>query len=159
MPLTGYLKIPDIPGESQRADHEGEIDIHSIDWGTAGGARASTGSGRTRARAEVGPIALGKRYDASSPFLALAAMQGKAFDEVVISFRKDSGEAHLDYLTITLSNVIVSSYDIVGPTEIADIEDEVQLAFEEINIKYTTQADDHSSGDEHEVEFNIATGA
>lgn len=159
MPLTGFLKIPDIPGESRLADHEGEIDIHSISWNVTGQTGVTQGAGRPRARAEAGPVSVGKFYDASSPYIALAAMQGKSFDEVVISFRQDSGEAHLDYLTITLENVIISSYDLNGPPENEEIEDRVQLSFEKINVKYVVQADDHSSGDEHEIEFDVVAGA
>lgn len=158
MPLTGFLKIPDIPGESRRADHEGEIDLHAISWGVSRDSTSTPATGRRRGRSEAGPVVLGKSYDASSPYLALAALQGKSFDEVVISFRKDSGEAVLDFLQITLTNVIVSSYDVNGSPEQNGIEDSVELSFEKINIKYTIQADDHSAGDEHEVEFDIASG-
>jgi type VI secretion system secreted protein Hcp len=31
--VTGYMKLGDIKGESQAADHEEEIDIHGISWG------------------------------------------------------------------------------------------------------------------------------
>ncbi|CAN0586897.1 unnamed protein product, partial [Ectocarpus sp. 12 AP-2014] len=108
MALSGNILIPDIAGESRRADHEDEIDIMSIDWGMTQASNMQQGSGRTSSRATVNPIGISKIYDASSPYLSLACMQGKAFDEVVISFRQDSGEAHLDYLKITLTNVVIS---------------------------------------------------
>ena len=160
MPLTAYMKIPDIDGESQRAEHEDEIDIHDIRWGVEQSAVAQIGSGRTRSRAQVSAVTVAKFYDASSPYLALAAMQGKSFKEIVISVRKDSGDAHLDYLTITLKNVIVSSYQISGASAPVDdlLQEDVGLSFENINVKYTVQAEDHSSGDEHEIEYDIAKG-
>ncbi len=158
MPMTGFLKIPDIPGESVRADHEDEIDIHSIDWGVSRQQSAATGSGRSRSRADVRSVSLGKFYDASSPYLALACMQGKSFDEIVISLRKDSGDAHLDYLRITLSNVVISGYDVNTPPEGSQLADTVRLSFEKINILYIVQADDHSAGDEHEIEFDVFAG-
>jgi type VI secretion system secreted protein Hcp len=159
MSLTGYLLVPDVAGESQRAEHEDEIDVHSIEWGITQGAAAQMGRGRSKARAEVKTLKLNKFYDASSPYLALACMQGKSFDEVVLSVRKDSGEAHLDYLIITMTNVIVSDYFILptGPDEL-QIEEMVGLAFENVTVKYTVQADDHSAGDEHEIEYDIAAG-
>ena len=43
---------------------------------------------------------------------------------------QDSGEAHLDYLTIKMENVMV-----------------------------TRKGDDHSSGDEHEIEYDVAAGS
>lgn len=159
MPMTGYLKLPDIEGESRRADHEGEIDIMSIDWSMAQSANMQIGSGRTSSRASVQPIGITKIYDASSPYLALACMQGKAFDEVVISFRQDSGEAHLDYLVITLANVVISSYGLNGSAMGEEISDSFSLSFEKVKVLYTVQADDHSSGDEHEIEYDVAAGA
>lgn len=159
MPMTGYLKLPDIDGESRRADHEGEIDITSIDWGMAQAANMQIGSGRTSSRASVNPIGISKLYDASSPYIALACMQGKAFDEVVISFRKDSGEAHLDYLKITLTNVVISSYSLSGSAMGEEINDAFSLSFEKVAVLYTMQADDHSSGDEHEIEYDVSAGA
>ena len=159
MPMTGYVKFPNIEGESRRADHEGEIDITSIDWNMAQAANMQIGSGRTASRAMVNPIGISKLYDAASPYLALACMQGKAFDEVVISFRKDSGEAHLDYLVITLTNVVISSYSMAGHATGEEISDTFSLSFEKIKVLYTMQADDHSSGDEHEIEYDVAAGA
>lgn len=159
MPMTGYMKIPDIAGESRRADHEDEIDITSIDWNMAQPSTMQIGSGRTSSRATVSPVGITKFYDASSPYLALACMQGKAFDEVVISFRKDSGDAHLDYLTITLTNVVISSYSMNGSAMGEEISDAISLSFEKVKVLYTMQADDHSSGDEHEIEYDVSAGA
>ena len=159
MPLTGYLKLPDIEGESRRAEHEDEIDIMAADWSMAQAANMQIGSGRTSSRATVNPINLSKYYDASSPYLALACMQGKAFDEAVIAFRQDSGEVHLDFLVITLTNVVISNYSMSGSDGSEQFMDSFSLAFETITVKYTKQADDHSSGDEHEIEYNVAQGA
>ena len=157
--LTGYMLVPDVPGESVRADHEDEIDVHSVDWTISQGSAAQVGKGRSQARAQVGAVNVMKFYDASSPYLALACMQGKSFDEIVISVRKDSGEAHLDYLVITLTNVTISSYDMVPtPENSLVIEERVGLTAEKVKILYTVQADDHSAGDEHEIEYDIAAG-
>lgn len=159
MALTGYLKLPDIAGESMRAEHEEEIDVHSVQWEVSQGAAAQVGRGRSQSRAEISGITFLKRYDASSPYLALAAMQGKSLDECVAAVRKDSGEAHLDYLVITMTNAVVSSYEML-PTDDDGlvIEERVTLTFEKVKVVYTVQADDHSAGDEHEIEYDIAAG-
>lgn len=160
MPLTGYLKIPDIDGESQRAEHEDEIDIHDVEWAIEQAAVAQIGRGRSQSRARVDALKFRKFYDASSPYLALACMQARSFDEVVLTVRKDSGEAHLDYLTITMTNVVLSSYHVLGNnSDLHDmIEEQGGFSFEQVNVKYIVQADDHSAGDEHEIEFDIAKG-
>ncbi|MDH5531485.1 MAG: type VI secretion system tube protein Hcp [Paracoccaceae bacterium] len=163
MAFTGYLKIDGIDGESKRAEHEGEIDAYGVHWKVSQSSSASTGSGRTRGRAQISSFTCMKWYDAASPYLALACMQGKAFDEIIFSARKDSGEAHLDYLTVTLTNCIVSLYEMTQGSAESDTDDmineTVSFSCESINVKYVVQADDHSAGDEHEIEYDIVAGA
>lgn len=162
MAFTGYMKIDDIKGESKRADHEDEIDFHGIKWGAAQTSSAATGSGRTRGRAVISDVTIEKYYDASSPYLALACMQGKSFPLITLAVRKDSGEAHLDYLVIELEDVIISSYQMLGsgPKDSDDdmIIETVSLSCEKIDVKYTVQADDHSAGDEHQIAYHVVAG-
>lgn len=160
MALTAYLAIGDIAGESQRADHEDEIDIHDIEWNIEQAAAAQVGKGRSRARAQVSNLMLRKYADAASVYLGLACMQGKSFPDMVLSVRKDSGEAHLDYLIITMENVTIAKYEVLGTGDASGdmIEEMIGLAFENVTYKYTVQADDHSAGDEHEITYDIAAG-
>lgn len=162
MAFTGYLKIEEIKGESKRAEHEDEIDVFGVSWHVAQSSSAATGSGRSRGRATISDLTVYKWYDAASPYLSLACMQGAAFAEIVFTARKDSGEAHLDYLKITMKKCIISKYMMEQnqPEDGAQdmIKEEVSISFEEIAVVYTVQADDHSAGDEHEVEYNIVAG-
>ena len=156
MPVTGFLKIPDVKGESATKGHEDEIAINGLSWGL--GRAGLGGSGRARSRAEVDNLTVLKFYDAASPFLARAVHQGRGFDEIVITLRKDSGEAHLDYLQVTLTNCTIADYRMAnGGTDdpLTDISEAVEIGFEAIAIRYIVQADDLSAGAEHEVEFDI----
>ncbi|MGB8814880.1 MAG: type VI secretion system tube protein Hcp [Paracoccaceae bacterium] len=162
MAFTGYLKVEGIDGESKRADHEGEIDVFGVKFSAQQTSSSATGSGRTRGRATLSDFGIKKWYDAASPYLALACMQGKSFDEIVFCARKDSGDAHLDYLTVTLKKCIISSYAMKQDSAEAAGDDmigeDITISYEEIAIKYVVQADDHSKGDEHEVEYNVVAG-
>lgn len=159
MAFTGYLKVEGIDGESRRAEHEGEIDVWGVALGAEQKASAATGSGRVRGRATVSDMTLYKWYDAASPYLALACMQGKSFPEIVFTARKDSGDAHLDYLTVTMTNCLISAYNMVqdqSGVDAADLIGEtVGISFEKVKIKYVVQSDEHSKGDEHEVEYDL----
>ena len=165
MANVGYLKIDDIPGESKRADHEDEIDIHGVSWTIEQRSSNAIGSGRTQSRAQIGAVHMTKYVDAASPYLALAAMQGKSIPEAVLMFRKDSGEAHLDYIKITMTNCIVSHYEMLDALGQPDgdnlqvIRERIALSCEKITVVYTVQADDHSAGAEHEVEYDIVAAA
>lgn len=159
MAFTGYLKIEEIKGESKRADHEDEIDVFGVYFGAYQNSSAATGSGRSRGRASVSDLIVYKWMDASSPYLALACMQGKSFAEIVLMARKDSGDAHLDYLQITMTNCIISKYQMSqkAPEDGGQdmVVEDVSISFEKVKYKYVVQADDHSAGDEHEVEYDV----
>lgn len=157
--LTGYLKIPDIPGESQRAEHEDEIDIHGISWNVQADS-AEAGSGRTSSRAKFSAITVLKNYDSSSPYLFLSTAQRKSFDEITLTLASQSQDGGpFTYLTVTLTNCVLTNYEVNGDLSSNDRpSEEVSIIYETINIKYTQQADDHSSGDEHEVEYDVAAG-
>ncbi|MBT8431610.1 MAG: type VI secretion system tube protein Hcp [Altererythrobacter sp.] len=57
--------------------------------------------------------------------------------------RGDSGDAHLDYLVITMSNA----------------QENRTTPFETEDIGVAAEDDDHAAGDEHEIEYDIAAGA
>lgn len=161
MAMSGYVKIDAIKGESKREGHLEEIDVHSIAWEVKQRSSANVGSGRTRGRAEISDVTVRKWTDASSPDLAWAAMKGTSHPEIVIMARKDSGDAHLDYLQITLSNCAVSGFRLIEtPADLEEqmIEEEVSFTAEKIKIKYILQADDHAAGTEFEKEYDLVAG-
>ena len=160
--ITGYLEVPDVPGESRRAEHEDQIDIHDVSWGVSRPASSALGSGRTQSSAHISDFTFSKYFDASSTYLSLATMQGKSFDEIVFYARKDSGDAHLDYLKITMTNCVFTNFSMSSAGSDAStqlISETLSIACEKLNIVYTVQADDHSAGDEHEIEYDIAAQA
>lgn len=145
MALTGYMKIPDIDGESKAADHEDEIDLFDIQWEIEQDRAPGIGR-RARGRADAAPVLVRKYYDASSPYLAKAVATGKAFDEIVVTLRKDSGDAHLDYLTLTLTDCRVVGYRMTGAEAMPVIEEEIEIGYDRLKIAYVVQAEDHSAG-------------
>ena len=115
-----FLMLDGIKGESADDKHKGEIDILSFSWGLAqmGSGHAGTGSGT--GKVDVSDISIMKTLDKSSPTLQLACTNGKHITKGKITLRK-SGENPLDYLTIDLESVFVSSYQIahsVGGTDV-----------------------------------------
>jgi len=159
MAFTGYLKIEGIDGESKRADHEGEIDCFGVKFEARQSSSSSVGSGRTRGRATLSEFTFYKWLDSASPYLMLACAKGKSFGEIVFTVRKDSGDAHLDYLVITLENCIIAVYQMAqnAPEDASAelIAEEIGISYEKVTFKYVVQADDHSAGDEHEVEYDL----
>ncbi|WP_300037265.1 type VI secretion system tube protein Hcp [uncultured Roseobacter sp.] len=156
MPLTGYLKIDDIPGESQRVDHEDEIDVWGVSWGIEQQSSAVTSRLRRRGRAEIDPVVVHKQIDAATPYLADAVERGRVFREMTLAVRKDSGEAHLDYLVITMENVLITSFSFAEETRDGGSvvpAERVALEADRMTVKYVRLNDDHSAHSEHEVEI------
>jgi type VI secretion system secreted protein Hcp len=160
MAVSGYMKIEEIPGESGRKDHEGEITISSLQWAATRPMVNTPGVGRSSGMASVSSLVVSKFYDKSSPYLAQAVLLATAFPEIVVTLRKDSGETHLDYLTITLTDCMVESYNFSGA---ADVEtppmESISVVFNAMKILYIEQASDHSAGGEHEFEYDMVAGA
>jgi len=105
-----YLKIDGIKGESSDDVHRGEIEVASWSWGetntgttTAGGA----GSGKV----SMQDFHFVVSHDKSSPLLMLACAQGNHIPSAVLTVRRTTATgAQEEYLTITLEDVLVTSY-------------------------------------------------
>jgi type VI secretion system secreted protein Hcp len=173
MAIIGYLEIPDVQGEAKGSAHRGQIEIHGIAWIVQQAAAATVGSGRRAGRSQAGPVTVYKFYDASSPYLALCAMNGRALPEVRLYFEAAS-DAHRDYLKVRLRNCLVSGYEMLAPEAAGEvpgrsarsrradaerIRERLSFGFERIGIVYTGQAADGSAGDEHEIEYDVVAGA
>lgn len=154
MAFSGYLKIEDIPGESKRAGHEDEIVILSFNWGANRSVFRNSGGQRESGLPDIQSIGISKDYDASSPYLALACIKAKNLGEVILTLRKDQGDEHSDYLTITMTNTLVEAYSVSGGGGGNSL-DSLSLSFDSIKIKYLQDSDELTEGGEHEVEYDI----
>lgn len=157
MPMRATMKMTDIPGESKFDGHEEEIDIFSADWGASQMADMQIGSGLSVSSAMVAPLTVSKNLDCASPYLAKAALTAKHIAEVIVTYFKDSGDEHLDYLTFTLKDAVVSNYSVSGAGE-GPITEAVVLCFSEMTMLYKMQGTDHSAGNEHEFTYTLASG-
>lgn len=152
--FSGYLKIDDIKGESQRGDHEEEIVISSFQWAVSRDSFRNSGGQRESGLPSISGITISKDYDASSPYLALACIKAKNLGETVLTLRKDAGDEHIDFLTITMTNTIVETYSTSGGGGGTPM-DSFSLNFDEIKVKYIQDANDLTKGGEHEFEYDI----
>ena len=146
--IDGFLKIPDIPGESTREGHEDEIEVHGVQFKMS--APHDPNSLSRRGRAAMSALTLTKAFDISSPYISSALWNNVLMDEVMFACRRTIDSAKSDYLKVTLKNASVVNYEIrVSETENDVLEDVVSFAFEEITITYD---------DDHEVTMNVGTG-
>jgi len=138
-----FLKVDGIPGESQDAQHLGEIVVDSFLWGVNAD---QTGCARTRQRPALSDLSVTKNLDKASPKLAGAATTGQHIPTAVLTARRSGGgKGSGEFLEIRLQDVTVSSYAI-SSTGGSYPQDTFDLNFAQIQFTYTPQNADGSAG-------------
>jgi type VI secretion system secreted protein Hcp len=164
-----FLKIDGVDGESTDSKHKGEIEIESFSWGVTNNASAAhSGGGGGAGKVSVQDFHFVMHYNKASPKIFLGAASGKHFPKAVLTVRK-AGKEQTDFLTWTLSDCLVSSYQTGGTSipvlesvagaeepspEVAAVRnasaplpvDEFSLDFAKIEVSMQTQNNDGGLG-------------
>jgi type VI secretion system secreted protein Hcp len=143
-----FLKIDGITGESTNPAYKESIDIESFSWGLSNSGRAigSATSGAGAGKVSFQDIHFTAKLSSASPQLMLYCAAGKHFPSATLT-GIESGKAQLDYLTIKLTDVIVSSYETTGATGNALAEDQFTLNFAKVEMDYRPQLDTGALGE------------
>lgn len=151
-----FLKMTDIKGESTDSKHSGEVELESWSTGASNAATFSSGGGGGAGKVVLQDLHIVTKYSAASPNLFLGCASGKHFKEAVIVCRK-AGEEQQEFLKITLSNVMISSYQVGGQGggNGSIPMDQFALAFEEIKYEYKDQKSDGKLGGAATTGWNV----
>jgi type VI secretion system secreted protein Hcp len=146
MAIDYFLKIDGVSGESVDSKHKGEIDVESWSWGESnptqpGGGGGGGGSGKV----QIQDLVFTTRFSKASPQLILACASGKHFKSAVLTARK-AGKGQQEFLTFSLSDVLVSTYQTGGAGGDVLPGDAVSLNFAKIQVEYKPQNPDGSLG-------------
>ena len=136
--VDAFLKLDGIPGESTDAKHKNEIVVESWSFGVA--PRVSATGQQTTARPCVSDIVITKHVDKSSPLLFMHAATGKHIPSGIIVVRK-AGETPIEYLVVTMQDVIVTSINSTSSGGDSP-EESISLNFQTLSISYTPQSSD-----------------
>jgi type VI secretion system secreted protein Hcp len=139
MALDMFMDITGIKGESVDKAKAGQIDVLTWSWGMSNSGSAHQGGGAGAGRANVQDLSFTKYIDKSTPELMLASCNGKHFDKATLVVRK-AGEKPLEYLTITMSEVIVTSVSTGGSGGDDRLMESVSLNFASVKVDYIEQA-------------------
>ena len=141
-----FLKMDGIKGESNDAKHKEEIELESWSWGVTQSGTSAKGSGSGAGKAVAQDLHFIKKHDQASPVLFASCATGKHFPNAVLTARKAGGEQQ-EYLTIKMSDLLVSSYQ-VGGSQGGDVvpTDQVSLNFSKIEFIYKPQKPDGTLG-------------
>ena len=140
-----FLKIDGIPGESTDAKHKGEIAVHSWSWGESQQIPVSPGGGGGGTRkVAMNDLQVSANLSKASPQLLLACAAGTHIKGAILTGRK-AGKSQADFLTFSLSDVLVSGYQASGATAEAPL-DHLALNFSKIEMTYREQTAKGSLG-------------
>jgi len=151
-----FIKIDDVKGESTDDKHKGEIDIESWSWGVSQAGTSGHGAGAGAGKALPQDFHFTKKHDKASPVLFISCATGQHFKTAVLTARK-AGKGQQEYLKITMSDVMVSSYQ-VGGSEGSGVvpSDQVSLNFSKLELSYKEQKPDGSLGGEAKQGYDFS---
>jgi type VI secretion system secreted protein Hcp len=127
-----FLTVPGVAGSSTDKAHPGAIPATEFSWGMSTTSHVGGGPGAARPKPE--PLVVTAPSSIASPELFIRSARGNHLAEVTFIARK-GGEQPLDFLTLTLKEVIIASYHQEGHDS-GQPSDSVELAFRSMTQTY-----------------------
>jgi len=155
MAVDMFIKIGTLKGESKDKTHKDEIDVLAWSWGMSNSGSAHAGGGAGAGKVNVQDLSFTKYIDNSSPDLMLACCNGKHFDSALLIVRK-AGEKPLEYLKISLTEVLVTSISTGGSGGEDRLTENVTLNFAKVKVDYTEQTPTGGEGNKSKMGWDIA---
>ncbi len=135
------LEIDGIKGESQDDKHKDQIDIESFSWGASNSGAHATGGGGGTGKVAFQDVHFTIAVNKASPNLMLKCATGEHLKKAVLHIRKQ-GEKQQEYYTITMEDLIISSYQSGGSNGSPVVHDSFSLNFAKIKFEYKPQKKD-----------------
>ncbi len=134
------LKIDGIKGESVIDGHKDEVDILAWSMGMNQSGTTHTATGGGGGKVSVSDLTLTKYVDIATPDLIKACTSGRHLKEATLVVRKAGGAKPLDYFTMKMWEIIVSSYNTGGAEGDLDrIQETLTFNFARFEIEYQQQ--------------------
>ncbi len=151
-----FLQIDGVEGESPDQQYPGLIQLQSWQWAEENSGRWGFGSGGGAGKVEMKDFEFRMVTNKASPKLFLMCATGDHIPQARLICRK-SGGSQLDFMTVTFSNCLVSSFTTIGnlpgematkfgQTETVLPVDEIKINFARIEVEYKEQRNDGTMG-------------
>jgi type VI secretion system secreted protein Hcp len=158
MAVDMFLEVKEVPGESMKKGHEGQIDIVSFSFGAVQhGSFARGGPGGGAGKAEFQDISIVKEVDKSSPKLFQACAAGTHFPKATVFVRK-AGDKPLEYYKVELKDLMVSSVQNSGSSSGDTVMESITLNCAVINFTYVEQDAKGGAGKTVTAGFDVRAG-
>lgn len=159
MAVDMFLKLDNLKGESQDAVHKDAIQILAWSWGMTQSGTMHIGTGGGSGKVSVQDLSITKYIDSATHALVDACCNGKHFDQGTVIVRKAGGEKAMEYLKITMKQVIVTSVSTGGSGGEERLTENISLNFAQFKLEYFPQTAKGSAGGSLPAEYNIAKNA
>ena len=138
MAVDIFMDIKGVEGESVDKKHAKKIDVLAWSWGMSNSGTAHLGGGAGSGKVNVQDLSFTKYVDAATASLMLFCANGKHVPEAKLIVRKAGGDA-LEYLKITMNEVLISSFSTGGSGGEDRFTEHVSLNFAKVKVEYTPQ--------------------
>jgi type VI secretion system secreted protein Hcp len=139
MAVDMFLKIDGIKGEAKDKSHKDDIDILAWSWGASNAGTTHMGGGGGAGKVNMQDLSFTKYIDKASTELFLCTCSGKHITKATLVVRK-AGNQPLEYLTVTLNDVLVTSYSTGGSGGEDRLTENVTLNFSKVKVEYKEQS-------------------
>jgi len=143
-----------VPGESKDDKHKDKMDVLAWSWGMSQGGTMHKGGGGGSGKANFQDISITKWYCKASPTLALYCANGDHFAQGKLIVRK-AGKTPLEYITIDMTDIIVTSVQTGGSGGEEALTENVTLNFAKVEVYYIEQTVDGGEGAKPEFKWDI----
>lgn len=128
-----------IEGESRDSKHAKEIDVLAWSWGMSQSGSSHVGGGSGGGKVSVQDLSVTKYIDSSTHTLLGFCCSGQHLDKATLVVRKAGGNEPVEYLKITMEQVIISSVSTGGSGGEDRLTENISLNFAKYKLEYTPQ--------------------
>lgn len=158
MAVDMFIKLDGIKGESTDKQYPGEIDVLAWSWGMSQSGTTHMGGGGGAGKASFQDLSFTKYIDSSTNALMTALAKGTHVKKAELLVRK-AGDGQLDYISIAMEEVIVTSVSTGGSGGEDRLTENVTLNFAKVNFGYKPQTEKGSVEAYKPFVWNIASNA
>lgn len=149
-----FLRLSKIKGESKDKVYENEIDVLAWSFGAVQSATMHMGGGGGSGKVAVQDLNITKPIDKSSPVLMKHCFDASHIAEGQLIVRKAGGKP-VNCLTISMKEIIVSSYSTGGAGDGDTLTENLSLNCAEMAIQYIEQTADGGEGDKPDFAYSM----
>ncbi|MEO8345038.1 MAG: type VI secretion system tube protein Hcp [Betaproteobacteria bacterium] len=153
MAIALFMKIDGVSGESSNAKYKDHIELDSFHWGASQPSSMASGTGGSSGKVSFHDLTAVGKMDKAYPTVMSKMADGKHFASVDIMGAK-MGEGQMEYLKITLQDVLITVADVSGANGAELV---ANYAFQAAKIKwhYVPQDDKGKPGGAVDFGFDI----